>query len=49
LSRIRLPFENGQPSGDWEVFADGFAGVDIIENTTFLSLLHICAGVGQNA
>ncbi len=29
-----VPFENGQPSGDWEVFADGFAGVDPIENTS---------------
>ncbi len=25
-----VPFENGQPSGDWEVFIDGFAGVDPI-------------------
>lgn len=25
-----VPFENGKPSGSWEVFADGFAGVDII-------------------
>ncbi|MBK1442053.1 PQQ-dependent sugar dehydrogenase [Parapedobacter sp. ISTM3] len=25
-----VPFENGQPSGDWEVFADGFAGIDTI-------------------
>lgn len=23
-----LPFENGEPSGDWEIFADGFAGSD---------------------
>lgn len=29
-----VPFKNGQPSGEWEVFADGFAGVDIIENTS---------------
>ena len=28
-----VPFKNGEPSGDWEVFADGFAGVDPIENT----------------
>jgi glucose/arabinose dehydrogenase/mono/diheme cytochrome c family protein len=27
-----VPFENGQPSGPWEVFADGFAGVDPIVN-----------------
>lgn len=25
-----VPFANGAPSGDWEVFADGFAGVDPI-------------------
>ena len=29
-----VPFEQGTPSGDWEVFANGFAGVDPIENTT---------------
>lgn len=27
-----VPFKDGQPSGDWEVFADGFAGVDPIES-----------------
>jgi glucose/arabinose dehydrogenase/cytochrome c5 len=29
-----VPFENGQPSRPWEVFADGFAGVDPIVNTS---------------
>lgn len=29
-----VPFENGEPSGPWEVFADGFAGVDTIFNTS---------------
>ncbi|OLY93538.1 Glucose/arabinose dehydrogenase, beta-propeller fold [Cnuella takakiae] len=29
-----VPFKNGQPSGEWEVFADGFAGVDTIYNTS---------------
>ena len=28
-----VPFEDGAPSGPWEVFADGFAGVDTIVNT----------------
>lgn len=28
-----VPFENGAPSGPWEVFADGFAGMDTIVNT----------------
>jgi glucose/arabinose dehydrogenase len=29
-----VPFKNGKPAGDWEVFADGFAGVDPVENTS---------------
>ena len=29
-----IPLENGTPSGPWEVFADGFAGVDTIINTS---------------
>jgi len=29
-----VPFKNGKPSGPWEVFADGFAGMDTIINTT---------------
>lgn len=28
-----VPFKNGQPDGTWEVFADGFAGVDTVVNT----------------
>lgn len=28
-----VPMRDGRPSGDWEVFADGFAGVDPIPNT----------------
>jgi mono/diheme cytochrome c family protein len=28
-----VPFKNGAPTGEWEVFADGFAGVDTIVNT----------------
>jgi glucose/arabinose dehydrogenase/mono/diheme cytochrome c family protein len=28
-----VPFKNGKPAGDWEVFADGFAGIDPIINT----------------
>jgi glucose/arabinose dehydrogenase len=26
---VFVPFENGQPSGDYEVFADGFAGAEV--------------------
>lgn len=29
-----VPFVNGEPTGDWEVFADGFAGIDPIVNTS---------------
>lgn len=29
-----VPFQNGNPSGDYEIFADGFAGVDPIVNTS---------------
>jgi len=29
-----VPFRNGAPTGEWEVFADGFAGVDTIINTS---------------
>lgn len=29
-----VPFKNGVPSGEWEAFADGFAGVDTIVNTS---------------
>lgn len=25
---VFVPFEDGKPSGDWEVFADGFSGLD---------------------
>lgn len=28
-----VPFENGVPTGKWEVFADGFTGVDTVVNT----------------
>lgn len=27
-----IPFENGTPSGKWEVFADGFTGIDTVVN-----------------
>ena len=29
-----VPFSNGLPAGDMEVFADGFAGVKVIVNVT---------------
>lgn len=30
---VFVPFEGEYPSGDWEVFAEGFAGVETVENT----------------
>ena len=30
---VFVPFEGEYPSGDWEIFADGFAGTDNIEST----------------
>jgi len=29
-----VPFENGKPTDKWEVFADGFTGVDTVFNTS---------------
>lgn len=29
-----VPFSEGKPTGEWEIFADGFAGVDTIVNTS---------------
>lgn len=29
-----VPFENGKATGKWEVFADGFTGVDTVVNTS---------------
>ncbi len=29
---VFVPMENGQPTGDWEIFADGFAGMPSIES-----------------
>ncbi|HEX7904145.1 MAG TPA: PQQ-dependent sugar dehydrogenase [Chitinophagaceae bacterium] len=28
-----VPFKDGKPSGDWEIFADGFAGVETVMST----------------
>lgn len=29
-----VPFNNGEPTGDWEIFADGFAGMDTLINVS---------------
>jgi len=28
-----VPFKNGKPAGDWEIFADNFAGIDLEKPT----------------
>ena len=28
---VFVPFREGRPAGSWEVFADGFTGVDVVE------------------
>ena len=40
-----VPFKDGTPSGPWEVFADGFAGMDTIVNTT--DAMHRPMGLAQ--
>jgi glucose/arabinose dehydrogenase len=40
-----VPFKNGAPSGPWEVFADGFAGMDTIVNTS--DAMHRPMGLAQ--
>lgn len=42
-----IPFENGQP-GDWEVFADGFAGVDPIKNVSDAQLRPMGLAMGPD-
>ncbi len=27
-----VPFKDGKPNGDWEIFADGFAGMEVVES-----------------
>lgn len=39
------PFKNGKPNGDWEVFADGFSGVDVVTSTR--SAQHRPCGLAQ--
>jgi glucose/arabinose dehydrogenase len=42
---VFVPFSNGKPSGKWEVFANGFAGVDVISSTR--SAQHRPCGLAQ--
>lgn len=41
-----VPFENGKPSGDWEIFLDNFAGIDL-SNPTDGTLQHRPCGLAQ--
>ena len=41
------PFKNGKPSGDWEVFADGFSGVEVV--TSVRSAEHRPCGLAQGS
>ena len=43
-----VPFINGQPSADWEVFADGFAGVDTIVNVSDAAYRPMALAMGPD-
>ena len=43
-----VPFVNGVPTGKWEVFADGFAGVDPIVNTNDAAYRPMGLAVGPD-
>ena len=40
-----VPFKNGKPSGDWEIFLDNFAGIDLANPTS--ALQHRPCGLAQ--
>jgi len=44
---VFLPFENGQPSGNWEVFADSFKGAEVLENPA--DAVHRPMAIAQGA
>lgn len=41
-----VPFKNGKPSGDWEIFLDNFAGFDLA-NPSDVTLQHRPCGLAQ--
>lgn len=43
-----VPMENGVPTGDWEVFANGFAGVDPVRNTSDAAYRPMGLSVGPD-
>lgn len=42
---VFVPFKDGKPSGDWEIFADGFKGADIIHGPG--DAMHRPTGLAQ--
>lgn len=40
-----VPFKNGKPSGPWEIFADNFAGTDLVKPTS--PIQHRPGGLAQ--
>ena len=28
-----MPFKEGKPYGDWEIFAEGFSGLEVVESS----------------
>jgi len=43
-----VPFKDGSPSGPWEVFADGFAGIDTVRNTSDAAARPMGISVGPD-
>lgn len=42
-----VPFKNGKPDGDWEIFLDNFAGFDLANPTDGNGLKHRPCGLAQ--
>jgi glucose/arabinose dehydrogenase len=42
---VFIPFEKGKPTGNWEVFANGFSGVEVVKNLR--SVAHRPCGLAQ--
>jgi len=42
-----VPFKNGKPSGDWEIFAEGFAGINVVKSPR--QAQHRPCGLAQGA
>jgi glucose/arabinose dehydrogenase len=40
-----VPFKNGKPSGDWEVFANGFSGLEEVKSPR--DAIHRPCGLAQ--